>query len=74
MFPRSIYLRDQADKCRWHAGEIGNAEMQIELRKLAAEYVVRAEEIENQEKSQVASVGDIDNDQCAVPFDEYRSQ
>ena len=53
MFPRSIYLRDQADKCRGHAGEIGNAEMQIELRKLAAEYVVRAEEIENQEKKRV---------------------
>jgi len=48
--------------------------MQVKLRKLAAEYVVRAEEIENQEKSQAASVGDIDNDQCAVPFDEYRSQ
>ena len=49
--------------------------MQIELRKLAAEYVVRAEEIENKEKSQAASVGDIDNDQCAVvPFDDYRSQ
>jgi hypothetical protein len=71
---RSIYLRDQADKCRWHAGRIGNAEMQVKLRKLAAEYVVRAEEIENKEKSQAASVGDIDNDQCAVPFDDYRSQ
>jgi hypothetical protein len=47
--------------------------MQVERRKLAAEYVVRAEEIENQEKSH-AVVGDIDSDQCTVPFDDYRSQ
>jgi hypothetical protein len=47
MSERSIYLRDQAAKCRWHASQIGNVETQIELRKLADEYVVRAEDIES---------------------------
>jgi len=50
MSERSTYLRDQADKCRWHANRIGDAETQVELRKLAAEYVVRADEIESKEK------------------------
>jgi hypothetical protein len=26
MTPRSVYLRDQAAKCRWHANTIGDAE------------------------------------------------
>ena len=50
MSERSIYLRDQADKCRWHAKNIGDAETQEALRKLAAEYVERAFEIESKEK------------------------
>jgi hypothetical protein len=49
MSERSVYLRDQADKCRWHANNIGDAETQRELRKLAAEYILRAAEIESQE-------------------------
>jgi hypothetical protein len=49
MSERSIYLRDQADKCRWHASHIGDPETQVELRKLAAEYVLRASEIEGAE-------------------------
>jgi len=49
MSPRSIYLRDQADKCRWHANNIGDSETQDRLRKLAAEYVVQADEIESKE-------------------------
>jgi hypothetical protein len=46
MSERSIYLRNQADKCRWHADKMTDAETQAELRKLAAEYIVRAAEIE----------------------------
>jgi hypothetical protein len=49
MSPRSLYLRDQADKCRRHANAMHDAQTQQELRKLAAEYVVRADEIESQE-------------------------
>jgi len=47
MSPRSTYLR--ADKCRWHAKNHSDAATQGELRKLAAEYEVRAVEIENKE-------------------------
>jgi hypothetical protein len=46
MSTRAMYLLDQADKCRWHADRITDAETQAELRKLAAEYIVRAAEIE----------------------------
>jgi hypothetical protein len=50
MSERSIYLGDQADKCRWQAKNIGYAETQEALRKLAAEYVERAVEIEGKER------------------------
>jgi hypothetical protein len=50
MSERSIYLRDQADKCRRHAIALSDPRTQEELRKLAAEYVVRADEIESKEK------------------------
>jgi hypothetical protein len=43
-------LRDQADKCQRHAAAMTDARTQEELRKLAAEYVVRAAEIETKEK------------------------
>jgi hypothetical protein len=43
---RAIYLRDQADKCWRHANNIGDPETRAELRKLAAEYIERAAEIE----------------------------
>jgi hypothetical protein len=49
MSPRSIYLRDQAAKCEWHAQNIGDNETQVRLRKLAAEYVVKANEIESKD-------------------------
>jgi hypothetical protein len=49
MSKRAIYLLDQADKCRWHADRMTDAETQAELRKLADEYVVRAAEIEGGE-------------------------
>jgi hypothetical protein len=44
MSPRAIYLRDQAAKCEWRAKNMGNRETQTRLRKLAAEYVVQADE------------------------------
>jgi hypothetical protein len=49
MSERSIYLRDQAGKCRWHADHMTDTETQAELRKLAAEYIVQAADIENKE-------------------------
>jgi hypothetical protein len=51
MSPLSIYLRDQADKCRWHAKNISDAETQEQLRTLAAEFIMRAVAIESEEPS-----------------------
>jgi hypothetical protein len=50
MSERSIYLRDQADKCRRHAGHIGAGETQEQLLTLAAEYIMRAVAIESEER------------------------
>ena len=49
MSERSIYLRDQAAKCRRHAGAITDPYTRAELQKLAAEYIERATEIESKE-------------------------
>jgi hypothetical protein len=49
MSERSIYLRDQAAKCKWHAENIGDAETQAQLRTLAFEYIMEATAIEAQE-------------------------
>jgi hypothetical protein len=49
MSSRSVYLRDQAEKCGWHAQNMGDTETQVALRKLAAEYVAEAEDIESKE-------------------------
>jgi hypothetical protein len=49
MSERCAYLGDQAAKCRWHADKITDPETQAELRKLAAQYVVQAAEIESRE-------------------------
>jgi hypothetical protein len=49
MSPRSIYLRDQAAKCEWHANNIRDDETEIALRKLAARYVAEADDIESNE-------------------------
>ena len=51
MSERSIYFRDQADKCRAHAIAIGDDWTKAELRKLADEYIVRATEIEGNEEA-----------------------
>jgi hypothetical protein len=43
---RPIYLRDQAEKCRWQASMVSDATTKAELPKLAREYVERAAQIE----------------------------
>ena len=55
MSPRSIYLRDQAAKCEWHANNLGDSETQDRLRKLAAEYVAEADDIESKESGSLIS-------------------
>jgi hypothetical protein len=49
MSSRSIYLRDQAAKCEWQAKNIRDDETQVALRKLAAQYLAEAEDIESKE-------------------------
>jgi hypothetical protein len=50
MSERSIYLRDQAAKCEWHASRMTDIETITDLRKLAAGYIVEAARIEPDEK------------------------
>lgn len=50
MSERSIYFRDQADQCRWHADHMTDVSTQTELRNLAATFVLRAMVIENDER------------------------
>jgi hypothetical protein len=52
MSERSIYFRDQADKCQQHANIVGDARTREELRKLATIYVACAAQIESKEKEQ----------------------
>jgi hypothetical protein len=47
MSERAAYLRDEAEKCRWHADRMTDAEIKEQLRKLAAEYIERAAMIES---------------------------
>jgi hypothetical protein len=42
MSQRAAYLRDQADKLRWYADRMTDAETKEQLRKLAREYIERA--------------------------------
>jgi hypothetical protein len=49
MSERSIYLHGQAAKCLAHARAITDSQTQDELRKLAAEYIVRAAALEVKE-------------------------
>jgi hypothetical protein len=49
MSERSVYLRDQAAKCESHANNVGDTETQVELRRLASEYIAEAAEIESKE-------------------------
>jgi hypothetical protein len=48
MCERSTYLRDQAAKCLRHADALSDARTQVELRKLADEYVERAAVLERE--------------------------
>jgi hypothetical protein len=43
---RRVYLQDEAEKCRWHAGKIRDAETRTELLKLAAAYIEQARDID----------------------------
>jgi hypothetical protein len=63
MSQRSIYLRDQAAKCEWHASNMGDCETQVRLRKLAAEYVAQASDIESNPQAE-NSLG-----LCRIRFD-----
>jgi hypothetical protein len=49
MSERSIYLREQADKCRSQANSLTDEEARSQLRRLAAGYIVQAVEIERNE-------------------------
>jgi hypothetical protein len=55
MSERSIYLREQAAKCEWHAKNLSDVQTQVGLRKLADEYVEQATEIETAEKDAAPS-------------------
>jgi hypothetical protein len=50
MSERSIYYRDQAKKCRWHAKRMTDAETKAELLRLAKEYIERAALLEAEGK------------------------
>ena len=55
MSERSVYLRDQAAKCRAHAAAMTDLETQTELRKLADKYIVQAVVIESDEQGRPGS-------------------
>ena len=46
---RSIYLRNQADKCLRHARSLTDSETQAQLRKLVAEYFQQAVDLEQEQ-------------------------
>jgi hypothetical protein len=49
MSEHSLYLRDQAQKCRAHAAMMTDDETRQQLYVLAAEYIMRAVAIESEE-------------------------
>ena len=51
MSERSEYLRDQAEKCRTHARDMTDLATQQELLSLATEYIMRAVQIETEERA-----------------------
>lgn len=58
MSERSIYLRDQANKCEWHASQMTARDTIAELLQFAADYRNEASQIERDEaqaKSYLAS-------------------
>lgn len=54
MSERSIYLRDQAHKCEWHASQMTSRETIADLRRIAADYIIEAAQIESNEKAVVS--------------------
>lgn len=50
MSERAAYFRDQAKKCRAHAERLTDAETRDQLLVLAAEFILRAVKIENEER------------------------
>ena len=55
MSPRSVDLRSQADACRELANTIRDADTQVELRKLADKFIIRALEIETKAGTDLAT-------------------
>jgi hypothetical protein len=55
MSPRSVELRSQADACRELANTIRDADTQVELRKLADKFIIRALEIETKAGTDLAT-------------------
>jgi hypothetical protein len=53
MSKRSAYLRDQAQKCEWHASQMTSRETIADLRKVAADYIIEADLIESNEVKKV---------------------
>jgi hypothetical protein len=51
MSERSVYLRDQAEKCRARAARMTDEETRQQLHVLAAEYIMRAVMVESDEPS-----------------------
>jgi hypothetical protein len=51
MSERSVYLRDQAEKCRAHVANMADDEIRQQLRVLAAAFIMRAVAIESEERS-----------------------
>jgi hypothetical protein len=50
MSERAAYLRDEAEKCRWHADNVTDLQTKAELRRLAVEYIERAALVEIESK------------------------
>jgi hypothetical protein len=51
MTERSLYLREQAVKCRWHADHLIDLQTMAALRKLALEYEVQAGDIDSNDEA-----------------------
>ena len=67
MSDRSVYLRDQANKCERHARVITDDQTKEALRKVAAEYAMQAAEIESKENA-----GDTSPELSLLPTEKKR--
>jgi len=64
MSRRSVYLRGQADACRELASTIGDADTQVELRKLADKFITRA--VESKAKPGLTQLRDFEIASCLM--------